>query len=101
MDSDSSDSDEDIMVALACDEIDRELRRPRFWVHNINLKRQACGEFHHLFPDLLADEEKFFKYFRLSAGKFYELVQILPLQKQDTNCRRAISPEERLAVTLK
>nr|CAI5856549.1 unnamed protein product [Callosobruchus analis] len=99
--SDSSDSDEDMMIALACSEIEREMRRPRFWVHNINFKREVYGEFYHLFPDLLGDEEKFFKYLRMSSKKFYELLHLLPLQKQNTNFRKAISPEERLAVTLK
>nr|CAI5822809.1 unnamed protein product [Callosobruchus analis] len=68
--SDSSDSDEDMMIALACSEIEREMRRPRFWVHNINFKREVYGEFYHLFPDLLGDEEKFFKYFRMSVRSF-------------------------------
>lgn len=96
----SEDSDEEnIMIALACHEIEKTKRR--FWIHDINLKREIYGEFYHLFPDLLADNEKFFKYFRMSSEKFYELLQLLPLRKQNTNFRKAISPEERLAVTLK
>lgn len=55
-----------------------------------------------LFPDLLQDEAKFFKYFRMSSQKFFELLNMLPqLQKQDTNFRRCIPPDERLAITLK
>lgn len=95
----SSDSEEDIMIALACGEIQK--RTPRFWIHEINLRRENFGEFHHLFPDLLGDAEKFFKYFRMSSRKFYELVELLPIKKQNTNFRKAISPEERLAITLK
>lgn len=99
MSSSSSESDEDVMIALACEDMER--KKPRFWIHNINLKRETYGEFYHLFPDLLGDDEKFFKYFRLSSAKFYELIHLLPLRKQDTNYRKAVSPEERLAVTLK
>lgn len=95
----SSSSDEDDMIALACLEIEKQNRR--FWVHEINLKRDVFGEFVNLFPDLLRDDQKFFKYFRLSQEKFFELVKILPLKRQDTNFRKSISPEERLAVTLK
>lgn len=96
----SSDSEEDVMIALSCNEIEQK-RRPRFWVHEINLKRETYGEFHHLFPDLLGEDEKFFKYFRMSTAEFYELIELLPIRKQDTNFRKAISPEERLAVTFK
>lgn len=59
------------------------------------------GEYFHLFPDLLNDEKKFFKYFRMSADKFFELVELLLLEKKDTNYRKSVSPAERLAVTLK
>ena len=36
-----------------------------YWVHPINAKRDACGEFHHLFVDLKSDEERFKSYFRM------------------------------------
>lgn len=97
----SSSSEEEILVlAAACAEEDEERSR-RYWIHEINRKREVHGEFHHLFPDLLADDEKFFKYFRMSTAKFHELLNMLQLRKQNTNFRKAISPEERLAVTLK
>lgn len=47
----SSSSEEDIMIALACHEIENHSSQ-RFWVHDINLKRGKLGEFHHLFSDL-------------------------------------------------
>lgn len=97
--SSSSDSDEDIIIALACEEIEQQT--PKIWIHDINLKRETYGEFYHLFPDLVADDVKFFKYFRMSLIKFNEIVQLLNLQKQVTNYRKPIPPEERLAVTLK
>lgn len=83
--SSSNSSEEDIMIALACDEIEKPPRR--IWVHDIHLKQEVYGEFYHLFPDLLKDDENFFKYFRMSSVNFYELVHILPLKMQDTNFR--------------
>lgn len=96
-------SDEEfVALCVLGEEIERETRKKkRKWVHEINLKRQEYGEFHHLFPDLLEDEQKFFKYFRMSSEKFYDLLKILDIQKQDTTFRKAISAEEKLALTLK
>lgn len=97
-------SDEEFValcVVLEEEEVAREKNKKRKWVHEINLKRQEYGEFHHLFPDLLEDEQKFFNYFRMSSEKFYDLLKILDIQKEDTTFRKAISAEEKLAVTLK
>lgn len=99
-----SSSDEDIVLALLLADEEEELQQNRrqIWTHPINLRRPELGEFNTLFPDLLNDEQRFFKFFRMSANKFFELVNTLPgLQKQETNYRKSISPMERLAVTLK
>lgn len=95
----SSEEEEIVVVAFACHE--QEKLERRYWIHEINLKREEHGEFHHLFPDLLRDEERFFKYFRMSSGKFLNLLKMLPLRKMDTNFRKSVSPAERLAVTMK
>jgi len=95
-------SDEELLVIASIADEEEKREKKRLWVHNINLKRDEHGEFHTLFPDLLQDEAKFFKYFRMSSQKFFELLNMLPqLQKQDTNFRRCIPPDERLAITLK
>ncbi|XP_068082039.1 uncharacterized protein [Anabrus simplex] len=99
MSSSSSEDGEIIAIALACEEEERKERR--FWIHEINLKREQCGEYNLLLPDLLRDEDKFFKYFRMSSLKFFELLSDLPLQKMESNFRKPISPGERLAVTMK
>lgn len=71
------------MSASACNGIEKQ--KPRYWIHPTILKREIYGEFYHLFPDLLEDGEKLFKYFRMSSTKFYELILPLLFKKQDTN----------------
>ena len=72
------------------------------WVHPINIKRPEFGVFSHLYPDLPKDEEKFHGFFRMTIGQFYLPSQLAgeEIRKQNTNYRRAISPEERLAIFL-
>jgi hypothetical protein len=73
------------------------------WVHPINIKGPEFGIFSHLYPDLLEDEEKFHGFFRINIEQFYRLSQLVAedIRKQNTNYRRAISPEERLAICLR
>jgi hypothetical protein len=72
------------------------------WVHPINMKRPVFEIFSHLYLDLLDVEEKFHGFFRMNIEQFYRLSQLVgeEIQKQSTNCRRAITPEERLAIFL-
>jgi len=73
------------------------------WVHPINIKRPEFGIFSQLYLDLLEDEEKFHGFFRMNIEQFYRLSQLVgeEIRKQNTNYRRAISPEERLAIFLR
>jgi len=72
------------------------------WVHPVNTKRPEFGIFSHLYPDLLECENKFYGYFRMNIEQFYLLSQLVgqEIRKQNTNYKRAISPEERLAIFL-
>ncbi|KAJ8883856.1 hypothetical protein PR048_015711 [Dryococelus australis] len=97
--SSSSEEKEIVVITFACHELEKAERL--FWIHEINLKREEFGEFHHLFSDLLRDEERSFKYFRMSSAKFVELLRMLPLQKNETNFRKSILVAEGLAVTMK
>jgi len=74
-------------------------KRQNMWVHPINIKRPEFGIFSHLYRDLLEDEEKFHGFFRMNIKQFYCLSQLVAeeIQKQNTNYRRAITPEEQLA----
>jgi translation initiation factor 2 alpha subunit (eIF-2alpha) len=72
-------------------------------VHNISSRRESFGEFHNLLDDLLKDEEKFWRYLRMSSDTFKYILELIrtSIKKQNTNFRRSISPEERLMVTLR
>jgi len=52
---------------------------------------------------MLEDEKKFHGFFRMNIEQFYRLSQLMveEIRKQNTNYRRAISPEERLSVFFK
>jgi len=72
------------------------------WVNPIFYERVRCGEFHTLFPMLLEQTSKFFEYFRMGSETFwYILHNIRPYIEKQSNFRKCISPEERLAVTLR
>ena len=72
------------------------------WVNQIFYEREKCGEFRTLFPMLLEQTLKFFQYFRMGPDTFwYNLRNIKPYIEKESNFRKCISPEERLAVTLR
>jgi len=75
-------------------------KRQNRWVHPINIKRPEFGIFGHLYRDLLEDEEKLHGFFRMNIEQFCRLSQLVAeeIRKQNTNYRRAITPEERLAI---
>ena len=78
-------------------------KRQNMWVHMINIKRpdfEICG---HLYQDLPEDEEKFHGFFKTNNGQLYHLSQLVgdEIQQQNTNYRRAITPEERLVIFLR
>lgn len=98
-------NDEDVIIAcgtfLVIEEEKRKKRR--YWVHNLWKAREEEGEFHTIFSRLKDDQEKFIKYFRMSIPKFLNLLEILgtDIQRHNSKWRRTVSPEERLAVTLR
>jgi hypothetical protein len=72
------------------------------WVNPIFAEREKCGEFHTLFPKLLEQPQKFYEYFRMNRDTFeYILNNIRPYIEKQSSFRKCISPEERLAVTLR
>lgn len=72
-------------------------------MHPINMGRHMHGEFHNLFDQLVEDDAKFFKYFRMTYGKFCFLLEnlTLTLQKKDTSFGQCVGPKERLVVCLR
>lgn len=73
------------------------------WIHPIIKERQQKGHFHTLYTEVKKDEEKFFNFTRMSRSTMAELLAILEetLTKKDTRMRRAITPEEKLLITLR
>ena len=73
------------------------------WVHPLNKDHLHKDEFYTLYPDLRNYLLKFFAMYRMSVAKFDELLEILSprLVKKNKNYRAAISPEQRLVLTLR
>ena len=79
-------------------------RQRRVWVRKIFQKRSTIGEYHALIAEMrLGDHESFYKYFHMTPQRFSHLLSLVgPLiTRQDTTFRQAISPGERLAITLR
>lgn len=81
----------------------RRQRNRRFWVHPILTQRSNLGIFRNLMNDLRRDESKFCNYFRMSMTTFDDLLKRVneDLKKRDTNMRKSITPEEKLAICLR
>ena len=93
-----------LALALLLDNCDfSEERIRQYWVHPINERREELGEFHHLFNDLREDRERFKNYHRMDINTFDSILDIIrtDIEGQVTNCRRPISPEEKLSLTLR
>ena len=75
----------------------------KVWIHPLNVERSSKGEFYRLYLDQWHFLEKFFENYHMSTHQFDEILyKIDPLVwKKDTNFRRAITPEEKLALTLR
>lgn len=101
--SSSSEGDFLTLCTIAEEEEMRENKKRKSWIHNINIKRNTYGEFHHLHSDLLEDERKFFKYYRMTHEKFSELLSLLrpSIERQNSRFRCSIDVIERLSVCLR
>ncbi|KAI1702391.1 putative nuclease HARBI1 [Ditylenchus destructor] len=73
----------------------------RFWTHPIFANRKKFGAYYVLLPQLKADDDKFFNYFRMTRDCFDRLLQMLDARLSKTSQREPIGPEERLMVTLR
>ena len=73
------------------------------WVHPMNEERSRKGEFFTLYKDQRNYEDRFFENYRMSVLQFdYLLHKVAPIiRRQDTNYRLAISPEQKLVLTLR
>nr|CAI5855434.1 unnamed protein product [Callosobruchus analis] len=73
------------------------------WVHEINVRREELGEYHRLVQELNEHPDRYHMYFRMTKDEFNFLHELIKedIKKQNTQFRRAISTEERLAVCLR
>ena len=100
-----SDSDLDLALIIYYRERvkKRKRKRRRFWLHSTISQRDAFGEYHTLVQELRHDNERFRMYFRMSVTAFDYLLSLVEpyIMKENTSYRRAITPGERLAITLR
>jgi len=61
---------EDAALLIPSKNVHLKLKSERNGVHEINQSRRRYGEYHHLFPQLKADGERFFQYFRMDIEMF-------------------------------
>ena len=79
-------------------------RNRTMWMRPWVQRRNTQGVFHNLVQELEAeDPEMYRKYFRVSPEDFRIILgKVEPyIVKQDTRMRQAVTPAERLAVTLR
>lgn len=74
-----------------------------YWVHPMNRLRVDKGEFYSFYPEARHFADKFFRNYRMSVQQFDNLLSLISrrIKRQDTNFRAAISPEQKLVVTLR
>lgn len=95
--------EEEALLLLLLRKRKRRRRVRTLWIHPLLSFRRQEGHFYNLFGKLKEDENKFFNYFRMSISSFNELLEILDskIKRCDTNMRKSIPAEERLAITLR
>jgi len=97
-------SEDAALLLLASESVHLKLKRDRSGVREINQSRWQYGEYHHLFPQLKADGERFFQYFRMDIETFTYILGKVEHRLIKNWCnlhQQKILPEERLVITLR
>lgn len=94
---------EDVALLLLLRRRRKKREKRRMWVHPTLKLRKEHGEFHRLIQELRDHPDRFYTYFRMSPPLFDDLLEKVGphIRRLDTNYREAISPSERLAITLR
>ena len=73
------------------------------WVHPLNEERTKKGEFYTHYTDHRQFDDHFFELYHMTVAQFDALLyKVGPaIVKKETNFRRPLSPEERLAITVR
>lgn len=80
----------------------RASRKGKLFMHPITSARMLSGAFITLYSQLREDANKFFNYFRMSMRTFDELISKIENKIAHSGFLRiAITPTERLAVTIR
>lgn len=100
MESSSSSDLESVTDFVVLNEYERNKRSKRTLVHDINTRREEFGEFRRLVQELRNDLKRFHMFFRMTMEQFDYILEIIKndIYKRNTQFRKAISIEERLAV---
>lgn len=97
----SSSSDDEILSANFYLKL---LQKKRVGVHKINRGRRNFGEYHHLFPQLKLNRERFFQYMRMELHTFNYILQKIQNRISKSWCnlhQQPIFEEERLVICLR
>ena len=92
-----------LRMLFICYMLQLQMVNREIWIHPLNEDRARKGEFFNLYCDQWYFEDKFFENYRMSVAQFDEILRkITPLiKKKDTNFQKAITPEEKLSITLR
>jgi len=97
-------SEDTALLLTASENVHLKLKRERSRVHDINQLRGQYGDYHHLFPQLKADGERFFHYFRMDTETFTYILGKIEHRLIKNWCnphQQKILPEERFVITLR
>jgi len=97
-------SEDAALLIIASENVHLKLKRNRCAVHEINQSRVQYSEYHHPFPQLKADGEPFFQYFRMDIETFTNILGKTEHRLIKNWCslhQQKILPEERLVITLR
>ena len=93
-----------VIIATVLKRRRRRRRNRTVWTRGWIRNRQQFGVYHQLLKELqLSDVSSYRNFLRMDVSTFEELLRFTgpAITYQDTNMRQAISPAERLALTLR
>jgi hypothetical protein len=97
-------SEDAALLLITSENIHLNLKRERSGVHEINQLRGEYGEYHHLFPQLKADRERLFQYFKMDIETFTYIWGKTEHRLIKNWCnlhQQKMLPEERFVITLR